>query len=141
MISPLSNLSTSTIKKLEKIGITPTLDTKESIHRLFENSGVPTFDPVIEAFLMFGGYTLPNRDEGRFKIAQAKKALRVFRAWIKLDSSSTGNPSLFRMPFGHSETIQCVYCMDEEGHVYEDNKRIADLMAQWIEEWARNYGP
>ena len=131
--SPMSRLSPSTAAKLERIGRTTTNETKESIRQLFEKSGVPPFEPVIEAFLLFGGYCLPFRQEGRFKIARAKAALRMLR----VDAGEPCDPALFRIPFGQSERVQSEYSMDGHGHIYEDNLRVAESMAEWVEEWAK----
>ncbi|MBL8816308.1 MAG: hypothetical protein JNL58_09775 [Planctomyces sp.] len=130
----MQNLSKTTIEKLEKIGRTTTAETTESIRQRFVDSKIPQFDPIIEAFLQFGGYSLPFRLEGRFNILRAKAALRMLRFCGEVSN----DPLEMRIPFGESETIQAQYTMDGLGRIYEDEIRIAESLANWIEAWANS---
>lgn len=127
--------SKRTIEKLAKIGRTETGDSEESIRKLFINAGLPLFDPVVQSFEFFGGYVLPFKNEGRFKILRVKAAIRMLRS----NGDVSSDPSRFRIPFGESETIQSLYRMDGHGHLYEDELRIAASLAIWVEEWAKSH--
>jgi hypothetical protein len=129
----MMNPSKLTLEKLAKIGRTETGDSEESIRKMFVKAGLSLFDPVIQSFQFFGGYVLPFKEEGRFRILRVKAAIRMLR----LNGDLSTDPSRFRIPFGESETIQSLYSMDGHGHLYEDDLRIADSLAVWVEAWAK----
>jgi hypothetical protein len=129
----MNSPSKSTQEKLEKIGRTATNESETSIRKLFVDSGVPPFDPLVQAFHLYGGYVLPFELDGRFKIARAKRALRMLRLYGVVSS----DPLQLRMPFGESKTVQAFYTMDGLGRIYEDERRIAESLADWVEEWAK----
>ncbi len=129
----MNSLSRHASEMLDEIGRTETSETEESIRKLFVDSGVPPFNPIIQAFLSFGGYCLPFEREGRFKIARAKAAARMLRS----HGDASNDPSRFRMPFGESETVQSHYTIDGHGHLYEDGVQIARSLSEWVEAWAK----
>lgn len=129
----MKELSQHASMKLSVIGRSETAETAETLHRLFLEHKLTPFEPVIEAFLRFGGFCLPFEPEGRFKILRAKAAIRQkFGRSIQSD-----DPSVFRLPFGQSETVQAFYLIDGHGHLFEDDTRIADSLVDWIEKWAK----
>lgn len=128
----MKQLSSQARNKLDAIGRTETGDSQASVEAMFRKHGLPRFEPVIDAFLEFGGYVLPFDPEGRFKIYRAKQAIRMSSKSI----NASANPDDFRLIFGESETIQAFYVIDGNGKLFEDNALIATSMTEWIEDWA-----
>lgn len=128
-------ISDATLAKLTRIGRGASSETEEAIRQLFLLKNKPLFEPVVTTFLWYGGYCLPFSGNERFKILRAKAAVRDLRFW----EPNSSNPTLFRITFGESETIQCSYSMDGFGRIFEDGVKIAESASDWIERWAQNY--
>lgn len=128
-------ISDATRAKLTRIGRGFSVETEESIRQLFLSKNKPLFEPIVATFLWYGGYCLPFSGNERFKILRAKAAVRGLRFW----EPNSCDPTLFRITFGESETIQSTYVMDGHGRIFEDGVQIAESASDWIERWARNY--
>lgn len=131
----LPPISDATLAKLTRIGRGASSETEVSIRQLFLNKNKPLFEPVVATFLWYGGYCLPFSSNERFKILRAKAAVRDLR----FREPNSCNPTLFRIPFGESETIQSSYLMDGHGRIFEDGVQIAQSASDWIERWAQNF--
>ncbi len=103
---------------------------------LLEQAGLVPFPAVIRTFAEFGGGRF-RTSEGWFKLHDARAAVKLVRRCPGLPGYQSDDPVLFRIPFGESETVQAWYLLDGDGHVFEDSRRVAESLGDWLEILAR----